>query len=206
MMSLMDIDGTTTVGDVIGALSEEEAACFQAAFGEEILETVKDQPVVAIATGFGVFPLDCLTPENAIGATIALTSLQAGGFSSESMACLVDTYTEHGVPDPAMGEVAAMRSYFYAQICLTDEEAMALQRNVPAEDALPLPSQLRCVAEQTDLENLFKILEAFAMLENSTEIPTPDPELMMMTAEIMAASGSLRVSTLSANKANFPGA
>ena len=60
----------------------------------------------------------------------------------------------------------------------------------------PFPSQLRCVAEQTDLENLFKILEAFAMLENATEIPTPDPELMMMTADIMAAQEACGVQTI----------
>ena len=60
-------------------------------------------------------------------------------------------------------------------MCLTDEEAMALMGDASPEDALPLPSQLHCVAEQTDLENVFKILEAFAMMGTATELPTPDP-------------------------------
>ena len=195
MTSLTDIDETTTVGDLIGALSEEEVACFTAAFGEAILETVKDQPLAAVASGFGAFPLDCLTPENAIGATVALMSLQAGGFSDDSIACLVDTYGKHGIPSPTADQVQAMRSLFYAQICLTDEEAMAMQGDASPEDALPLPSQLRCVAEQTDLENLFKILEAFVMLETATEIPTPDPELMMLTADVMAAQEACGIPT-----------
>ena len=196
MMSITDIDENSTVGDLIGALSEEETACITAAFGEVILESMKDQPLAAVAASFELFPIQCLSEENAISAIVTMQSVQAGGFSDESVACLVQTYGEHGVPSATADQVQAMRSLLYGQMCLTDEEAMALQGDASADDALPLPSQLRCVAEQIDLESLFKILEAFAMLENATEIPTPDPELMMMTAEVMAAQEACGVQTI----------
>ena len=204
MMSLTDIDETTTVGQLMSALSEEEVACFQAAFGEAILDTVKDQPLAAVATGFGAFPVDCLTEENAIGATIALMSLQAGGLSDESIACITDAYGEHGIPGASMDMVDAMRSFLFAQLCLTDEEALALQGGVSADDAFPPPSQLRCVAEQTDLENYIKVLEAFAMLETATELPTPDPELMMLMPELMAAQEACGIQTMFEGEGSLP--
>ena len=196
MMSITDIDENSTVGDLIGALSEEETACITAAFGEVILESMKDQPLAAVAASFELFPIQCLSEENAISAIVTMQSLQAGGFSDESISCLVETYGEHGVPSPTADQVQAMRSLFYGHMCLTDEEALALTGDVPAGEALPLPSQLRCVAEQTDLENLFKILEAFAMMGTATELPTPDPELMMVTAEVMAAQEACGIPTL----------
>ena len=67
----------------------------------------------------------------------------------------------------------SMRSFITMQLCLTDEEAQAMSGPVPEEDAFPLPSQLRCVSEQTDLENLFIVYQAFADLESSAEQPTP---------------------------------
>ena len=204
MMSLTDIDETTTVGDLIGALSEGEAACFRTAFGEAILDAMKDQPLAVVASGFDAFPLDCLEPENAIGATVAMMSLQAGGFSDDSIACIVDVYGEHGIPGQSMDMVDAMRSFLFAQLCLTDEEALALQGGVSADDAFPPPSQLRCVAEQTDLENYIKVLEAFAMLETATELPTPDPELMMLMPELMAAQEACGIQTMFEGEGSLP--
>ena len=196
MMSLMDIDETTTVGDLMGALSDEEAACFRTAFGEAILDAMKDQPLSVVASGLDAFPLDCLEPGNAIAATVAMMSLQAGGLSDDSIACIADAFGEYGIPGASMDMVEAMRSFLFAQLCLTDEEALALQGGVSADDAFPPPSQLRCVAEQTDLENYIKVLEAFAMLETATELPTPDPEFMMVTAEIMAALEACGIQTI----------
>ena len=204
MMSLTDIDETTTVGDLMGALSEEEVTCFRATFGEAILDTMKDQPLAAVASGFGTFPLDCLTQENAIGASIALMSLQVGGLSDDSIACIADAYGEHGIPGASMDMVEAMRSFLYAQLCLTDEEAQALQGGVSADDAFPPPSQLRCVAEQIDLENYIKVLEAFAMLETATELPTPDPELTMIMAEMMAAQEACGIPTIIQGEGSLP--
>ena len=66
----------------------------------------------------------------------------------------------------------SMRSFITMQLCLTDKEAQSLDMS-GGDDPLPLPSQLRCVSEQTDLENLFIVFQAFADLESSTEPPTP---------------------------------
>lgn len=196
MMSITDINENSTVGDLFAALSEEEASCITAVFGEVIIESMKDQPIAAIAGSLDIFPIQCLSEENAIGAIVTLQSVQAGGFSDESISCLVQTYGEYGAPSATADQAQAMRSYLYGQMCLTDEEAMALQADASPEDALPLPSQLRCVAEQTDFENFFKILEAFAMMGTATELPTPDPELMMVTAEVMAAQEACGIQTI----------
>ena len=204
MMSLTDIDETTTVGDLIGALSEDEVACFRAAFGEAILETVKDQPLAAVATGFGTFPLDCLTQENAINATVGMMSLQTGGFSDDAKLCIAAAYGEHGIPDPTMNEIDSMRSFIHGQLCLTDEEALALWGGVAVEVAFPLPSQLRCVEEQIDLENLIKVYQAFAELESATEVPALDPELMMATADIMAAQEACGIQTMFEGEGSLP--
>ena len=55
------------------------------------------------------------------------------------------------------------------------------------EDQLPLPSQLRCIVERTDRENLFEIYQAVIDLEPSRELPTPSPTLMADWDELAAA-------------------
>ena len=184
-VSITDIDENSTVGDLIGALSEEEIACITAAFGEVILESMKDQSLAAVAASFELFPIQCLSEENAISAAVTMMSVQAGGLSDDAMACLVDTYAEYGIPGPAMSEGDSMRSFLYAQLCLTDEEAHALQGDAPAEDPLPTPSQLRCVSEQTDLGNLIVFMSEFEKMMMSGEEPSED--FLMLMGELFAA-------------------
>ena len=195
MMSLSDIDETTTGADLIAALSEDEADCLRVEIGDASYEAMQDLTLSESAMGFDAFPLQCLEPDSAIELSIAMMSLQAGGLSDDSRACIKDVFTELGVPSQAMSETDSMRSFITMQLCLTDEEAQALDMS-GGEDPLPLPSQLRCIAEQTDLENLFIIYEAFADLGSSTEPPTPSPEMMMAVSEITAAQEACGIPTM----------
>ena len=177
MMSLSDIDETTTGAELIASLSEGEVDCLRAAIGDASYEAMQDLTLSESAMGFDTFPLQCLEPGNAIDLSVAMMSLQAGGLSDDSRACIKDVFADLGVPGEGMSMTDSMRSFITMQLCLTDEEAQAMSGPVPEEDAFPLPSQLRCVSEQTDLENLFIVYQAFADLESRTEQPTPSPEM-----------------------------
>ena len=196
MMSLSDIDETTTGAELIASLSEGEADCLRAAIGDASYEAMQDLTLSESAMGFDTFPLQCLEPGNAIDLSVAMMSLQAGGLSDDSRACIKDVFADLGVPGEGMSMTDSMRSFITMQLCLTDEEAQAMSGPVPEEDAFPLPSQLRCVSEQTDLENLFIVYQAFADLESRTEQPTPSPEMTKAVAEIMAAQETCGIPTI----------
>ena len=204
MMSLSDIDETTTGAELIASLSEDEAACLRAAIGDASYEAMQDMALSESATGFDTFPLQCLEPDNAIDLSVAMMSLQAGGLSDDSQACIKDVFADLGVPGEGMSMTDSLRSFITMQLCLTDEEAQAMSGPVPEEDAFPLPSQLRCVSEQTDLENLFIVYQAFADLESSTEQPTPSPEMTKAWAEIMAAQETCGIPTIVQGEGSAP--
>ena len=185
--SLADFGADATGADLISAISAEEARCLRTAVGDAAYEALQDLPLSESAMGFEPFPLGCLSRDNAIGLSVAMISLQAGGLAAESRACIKDVFTGLGMPGEAMNMADSMRSFITMQLCLTDEEAQAMSGPVPAEDAFPLPSQLRCISEQTDLENLFIVYEAFADVDPSAEPPAPSPEMLAAVAEIMAA-------------------
>ena len=204
MMSLSDIDETTTGAELIASLSEGEADCLRATIGDASYEAMQDLTLSESAMGFDTFPLQCLEPGNAIDLSVAMMSLQAGGLSDDSRACIKDVFADLGVPGEGMSMTDSMRSFITMQLCLTDEEAQAMSGPVPEEDAFPLPSQLRCVSEQTDLENLFIVYQAFADLESSTEQPTPSPEMTMAWAEIMAAQEACGIPTIIQGEGSAP--
>ena len=204
MMSLSDIDETTTGAELIASLSEGEADCLRAAIGDASYEAMQDLTLSESAMGFDTFPLQCLEPDNAIDLSIAMMSLQAGGLSDDSRACIKDVFADLGAPGEGMSMTDSMRSFITMQLCLTDEEAQAMSGPVPEEDAFPLPSQLRCVSEQTDLENLFIVYQAFADLESSTEQPTPSPEMTKAVAEIMAAQETCGIPTIIQGEGSAP--
>ena len=204
MMSLSDIDETTTGAELIASLSEGEADCLRAAIGDASYEAMQDLTLSESAMGFYTFPLQCLEPGNAIDLSVAMMSLQAGGLSDDSWACIKDVFADLGVPGEGMSMTDSMRSFITMQLCLTDEEAQAMSGPVPEEDAFPLPSQLRCVSEQTDLENLFIVYQAFADLESSTEQPTPSPEMTKAVAEIMAAQETCGIPTIIQGEGSAP--
>ena len=204
MMSLSDIDETTTGAELIASLSEGEADCLRAAIGAASYEAMQDLTLSESAMGFDTFPLQCLEPDNAIDLSVAMMSLQAGGLSDDSQACIKDVFADLGVPGEGMSMTDSMRSFITMQLCLTDEEAQAMSGPVPEEDAFPLPSQLRCVSEQTDLENLFIVYQAFADLESSTAPPTPSPEMTKAVAEIMAAQETCGIPTIIQGEGSAP--
>ena len=204
MMSLSDIDETTTGAELIASLSEGEADCLRAAIGDASYEAMQDLTLSESAMGFDTFPLQCLEPGNAIDLSVAMMSLQAGGLSDDSRACIKDVFADLGVPGEGMSMTDSMRSFITMQLCLTDEEAQAMSGPVPEEDAFPLPSQLRCVSEQTDLENLFIVYQAFADLESRTEQPTPSPEMTKAVAEIMAAQETCGIPTIIQGEGSAP--
>ena len=204
MMSLSDIDETTTGAELIASLSEGEADCLRAAIGDASYEAMQDLTLSESAMGFDTFPLQCLEPGNAIDLSVAMMSLQAGGLSDDSRACIKDVFADLGVPGEGMSMTDSMRSFITMQLCLTDEEAQAMSGPVPEEDAFPLPSQLRCVSEQTDLENLFIVYQALADLESSTEQPTPSPEMTKAVAKIMAAQETCGIPTIIQGEGSAP--
>ena len=204
MMSLSDINETTTGAELIASLSEGEADCLRAAIGDASYEAMQDLTLSESAMGFDTFPQQCLEPGNAIDLSVAMMSLQAGGLSDDSQACIKDVFADLGVPGEGMSMTDSMRSFITMQLCLTDEEAQAMSGPVPEEDAFPLPSQLRCVSEQTDLENLFIVYQAFADLESSTEQPTPSPEMTKAVAEIMAAQETCGIPTIIQGEGSAP--
>ena len=204
MMSLSDVDETTTGAELIASLSEGEADCLRAAIGDASYEAMQDLTLSESAIGFYTFPLQCLEPDNAIDLSVAMMSLQAGGLSDDSQACIKGVFADLGVPGEGMSMTDSMRSFITMQLCLTDEEAQAMSGPVPEEDAFPLPSQLRCVSEQTDLENLFIVYQAFADLESSAEQPTPSPEMTKAVAEIMAAQETCGIPTIIQGEGSAP--
>ena len=132
-----------------------------------------------------------------------MMSLQAGGLSDDSQSCIKDVFAEFGVPSETMSETDSLRSFITMQLCLTDEGAQTLDKS-GGEDPLPLPSQLRCLSEQTELENLFIIYQAFVNLESSTEPPTPSPEMTKAVAEIMAAQETCGIPTIIQGEGSAP--
>ena len=204
MMSLSDIDETTTGAELIASLSEGEADCLRAAIGDASYEAMQDLTLSESAMGFDTFPLQCLEPGNAIDLSVAMMSLQAGGLSDDSQACIKDVFADLGVPGEGMSMTDSMRFFITMQLCLTDEEAQAMSGPVTEEDAFPLPSQLRCVSEQTDLENLFIVYQAFADLESSTSQPTPSPEMTKAVAELMAAQETCGIPTIIQGEGSAP--
>ena len=203
-MSIDDLDETATGADLVAALSEGEAQCLRTTMGAAGYEAMRSQTLAESAEGFDAFPLECLEPDNAIDLSVVGMSLAAGGLSSDSRACIRDGFAEHGFPSETMNPADSLRSLIAMQLCLTDEEAGALDMT-GGEDPLPLPSQLRCISERTDLENLFKVYEAFVdlgtstepptELGTSTEPPTPSPELMAAWDQVAAAQEACGVPT-----------
>ena len=126
MMSLSDIDETTMGAELIASLSEGEADCLRAAIGDASYEAMQDLTLSESAMGFDTFPLQCLEPGNAIDLSVAMMSLQAGGLSDDSRACIKDVFADLGVPGEGMSMTDSMRSFITMQLCLTDEEAQAM--------------------------------------------------------------------------------
>ena len=161
----MDITDSTTVRDIMATLSEEEVDCVRGAVGASTFDAIQDVPLSNVSSGIAGFPLECLTPGNAIGISVVFMSVEAGGLSAETRDCIRDVATENPnalradelTADTADDLIAAIQVH----LCLSDEEYAAMASGTDAE--LPPPSVLQCLVEQLGgLETLAESLSAEA--------------------------------------------
>ena len=157
------ITDTTTVGELLAMLSESELSCVRDAAGGA-LEAFQDVPLSAVPSEMmdASLPIECFTPENIVNIQIAMMSLQAGGLSAETRGCIREVAAENpglfAETEPVSpAEAAALMSAgIQLQLCLSDEEALALLGG--DAEGFPPPSVLRCMDEQLGgLEDLFAL-------------------------------------------------
>ena len=98
-MTLADLQFTqATVGkDLFDLLSQEETDCIKGAVGEQVYQVIMATPILMAAgdASGAAFLFNCLTPENVIYLGVAFLSAQAGGWSDDSRACIVQVGLEH---------------------------------------------------------------------------------------------------------------
>ena len=86
------LDMSTTGGDLIDHISEQEAACIKEVVGDAGYQAMLDIPLLAAnGDSWGLAPLfDCLSTENAVLLGVALLDAAAGGRSEETRMCIAD--------------------------------------------------------------------------------------------------------------------
>ncbi len=145
---------------ILEMFTEQEISCIRAELGDEAFQALMEQPVSAAGPDF-MFPIQCLSQESAIGLSVAMMAMQIGGLTPESQTCLQAFFAEYGV-EPELEDLAAGIEYgLRFNLCLTDEEAEALVDPADPTAALAKPSDLRCIAEHTDIANLAMVVETF---------------------------------------------
>lgn len=100
MMSMEElvITETTTGGDLMGMLSEQEASCVQAGVGDALYQLIVATPIMMMAGGdiSQTAPLfNCLEQDNVVYLAVAFLDLQAGGWSPESRSCINEVGLTH---------------------------------------------------------------------------------------------------------------
>ncbi len=139
-------DGTT-VGELVGLLSDSERTCIEERFGAGALAAMQEVPLASVPEGAGQIPLDCLADENAVDLGVAFLDWEAGGLSDSSRGCVRGVASESpfllGIGEEPEVPAAVFGRALQMQMCLTDEEAAALATG--GEDDLPPPSVLRCM-------------------------------------------------------------
>ena len=182
MMTPLVIDANTLGSEVVASFAEDEVSCIRAEVGDADFQSFLDQPVST--NDLTMFSFDCLAEETAIKLIVALLSGQVGGLSPDSEACLGTFYTEHGFSPPKTDPAAAFGYAIRFQLCLTDEEAQSIEGPAGDDGFLP-PSDLRCVASHTDVENYVAFLLGFGlMVESGSE---PSEEMTTAMNELFAA-------------------
>ena len=204
MMSLSDIDETTTGAELIASLSEGEADCLRATIGDASYEAMQDLTLSESAMGFDTFPLQCLEPGNAIDLSVAMMSLQAGGLSDDSRACIKDVFADLGGAGRG-DEHDRLHALLYNHAALPDRRRSASHVGTCSgrrRISFALPTTLRIRADRPG--DLFIVYQAFADLESSTEQPTPSPEMTKAVAEIMAAQETCGIPTIIQGEGSAP--
>ncbi len=145
------IDDSTTVGDLMAALSEAEVSCLRDAVGEATLGAVLNIPLASAPEGaMEALPFECLAPESTIGIQIAFMSAAAGGLSAETRGCISDLAMENpsvfGIGGEPEDPTELFGTAIQMQLCMTDEEAARFAAN--SGEAMPPPSVMRCMEEE----------------------------------------------------------
>ena len=175
---------TTTARDVIAFFSEDEVACLRRTVGDDAFNMLIDTPVMGGSESTPPFPVDCLTPESITGFWVAMLSSQAGGLSAESRSCIKDVVAANpsvlGFQEPTTESdfAALLASGIEMQLCLTDEEAMALAGGQGGGE-FPPPSVMRCMEERLGSQEEF--LEMFLSMF-SGEVTDPEALLAVFAA------------------------
>ena len=161
-MADLEITDVTTVGDIMAALSEDEVTCLRDPIGAGTFDATQDIPLPTVRDGAVDLPFECLTPENAIGISIAFMSADAGGLSAETRSCVQDVAMEDpsvlGIGESPADSAGVRTAAVRMHLCQSDEEAAALTGD--GDVALLPPSAMRCMAEQLGgLEPLLSFAE-----------------------------------------------
>ena len=167
--------GSTTLRDLTAALSAEEVACMRESFGEERFASLQDALLLDLLTP-KADPFPCLTQEHTATVVVGMLSIEAGGLSAETRACMTSIAAANPaafVSTESQDVVVLVLALLGMSLCLTDEENMALAENA---DLTPFtPALARCVEEQLGgLDNLRAML--------AEEEPDYDALLSALTA------------------------
>ena len=86
------ITESTTGGDMMALLSEQETSCIKGAFGEAVYQLLQGTPLMMMASGGDISQaapmFNCLEQDNVIYLSVAFLDLQAGGWEPESRSCI----------------------------------------------------------------------------------------------------------------------
>ena len=102
-LSSLVLTPATTGKDIMDRISEAEAACVRAAFGEVIYQILLGTPILLAAGSdpAAAAPMfSCLTIENIVTLGVSFIAAQAGGWEAETRACMIGVGLEH--PDAVL--------------------------------------------------------------------------------------------------------
>ena len=126
-----EFTGSTTLRDLTAALSAEEVACMRESFGEERFASLQDALLLDLLTP-KADPFPCLTQEHTATVVVGMLSIEAGGLSAETRACMTSIAAANPaafVSTESQDVVVLVLALLGMSLCLTDEENMALAEN-----------------------------------------------------------------------------
>ena len=134
-LSSLELTQATTGKDLMDRVSEAEAACVRAAFGDAIYQMILGTPILLAAGSdpAAAAPMfNCLTIENIVTFGISFIAAQAGGWEAETRACMIEAGLEHPdavliglgmqASDDASAAAAAHPAFLEFYGCMTVQE------------------------------------------------------------------------------------
>ena len=124
----------TTGKDLMDSVSEAEQACVREAFGDLIYDIILATPILLAASeaSAGAPLFGCLEVENVVTLGVKFIAAQAGGWSEDTVSCMVQAGLEHpdailiglGVPpsEEASAAAAAHPAFLEFYGCMTVQE------------------------------------------------------------------------------------